>query len=176
MDANERNATFEDYQNLIYWCVNKNFRLIKALQLEIEDVTQELAIRLLRAIDKFDDQRSKSMSTFLCYELQYEMLNMRRRHKPYGVTGVPKDKQLPMLFLDQPREDGTFYELSTLDDDLCDFTEAMQRLPVAEQRVVARKMQGEIIRKKADKQLLSSAQEKVTAYYQERTFNYAQCL
>ena len=118
-----RDAAFERHRYLLNGCVKRNLPLIMALQLEIEDVVQDLSIRLIRAIDRFDNKNTCTLPKFLYHELQYEILDIRRRHKPFGIRGVPKDLRLDVIYLDQPQHDGTYYELASktdFDDDTND--------------------------------------------------------
>jgi RNA polymerase sigma factor (sigma-70 family) len=97
MLTESRNALFMQHQNLIYAAIARNRPLLTALRLETEDVAQDLAVSLMSAIEKFDPERSDSMATFLSYKLKYAILDMRRRHKPHGVTKLGPDERLQFL-------------------------------------------------------------------------------
>lgn len=105
-------SLFEKHKNLIQKTIWRNRPLLSALHLEDEDVAQQLAIALLLAIRRFDPDRSESLTAYLRYSLQYEILNIKRRFKPHGVTGVPQGCRVDFLYLDSVLPDGGSYELS----------------------------------------------------------------
>lgn len=173
MDICTRDSVFEEYQNILSGCVRRNLNLILDLQLEIDDVVQDLSIRLYRAIERFNDNRCPSLPAFLYRELQYEILDMRRRNKPHGIVGVPKDARPSFVYLDQPREDGLFFELPTEDDLEIYVKSIVEMLPAEEYAVVMRKMHGEPVRKKVERQSLARAREMLADYFAEREYEYA---
>ncbi len=107
---------FETHKNLIPQAIWKNHVLLKALRLEDEDVAQQLSIAMLRAIGNFNPARSSSLATHIRYALQYEILTIKRRHKPCGITGVPKGGRVSFLYLDRLMPDGGMFELPYYDD------------------------------------------------------------
>lgn len=173
LDEYVRDNTFEEYQNILVGCVRRNLPLIMALQLEIEDVVQDLSLRMFRSIERFDGDRCRSLPLFLYHELQHEILNMRRRHKPHGIVGVPRDMRIDMIYLNQPREDGTFWDLPVYEDFDVTNRDAINALPEDERSVLVRKMNGEPIRKKADRELLANARLTLSDFFSERIHEYA---
>lgn len=93
-------SLFEQHKNLINRTIRRNRPLLSALRLEDEDVAQQLSIAMLSAIRRFDPDRSESLAACIWYSLQYEVLNIKRRYKPHGVTGVPRGYRLEFLYLD----------------------------------------------------------------------------
>ena len=173
MDAHVRDTAFEDNRHILNGCVKRNLPLILALQLEVEDVVQDLSLRLIRAIERFDNERTCPLPKFLHHELQHEILDMRRRHKPHGIVGVPRDMRLDIVQLDHPRGDGSFFEIPTeadLDDGI---DEAIGNLSDDERSVIIRKMSGYPIRKKAEREHLENARETLSKYFSERELKYA---
>jgi len=164
----------EEYQNILSGCIARNLPLIMALQLEIEDVKQDLYVRLLKAIGRFDTDRCRSMPMYLKHELQYEILDIRRRHKPHGMVGVPKDKRLDTISLDHESEDGAFFELPTHDEYNLISHDIAELLHDDEYSVLNRIISGERLYKKAELTLLEKARTKLTDYFPERMCRYAE--
>ena len=57
----ERNALVESHLGCIWWTINKNRRLISAVGLDDEDVFQQLAIRMIRAVENYDPDKGKDL-------------------------------------------------------------------------------------------------------------------
>ena len=57
----ERNALVETHLGCIWWTINKNRRLISAVGLDDEDVFQQLAIRMIRAVENYDPDKGKDL-------------------------------------------------------------------------------------------------------------------
>lgn len=68
--AQERNALVEAHMGCIWWTINKNRRLITAAGLEDDDVFQQLAIRMIRAIENFDPDKGKDLEQHIFAQLQ----------------------------------------------------------------------------------------------------------
>ena len=173
MDNRVRNNLFAENQHLISGCVKRNMPLITALRIETDDVYQDLSLKMCRAIEKYDNRRCLSMPLFLYHELQHEILDLRRRHKPYGMVGVPKDVRPDVIFLNHPLSDGTYFDIPADDENLDSKHDISLLLTTAEHEVITRKVNGEYIRKKTERTLLSSAREKLIEYFHERMPEYA---
>jgi DNA-directed RNA polymerase specialized sigma24 family protein len=144
-----------------------------ALQLEIEDVKQDLNVRLLKAIGRFDKDRCRSLPAYLYHELQYEILDMRRFHRPHGIVGVPKDERLEFLNLDYINPDGELVEIPTNDNYDLFMHDILQILHEDERTVLLKQMDGYPIRKKSERSLLEKARMKLSDYFPERKAEYA---
>ena len=59
----QRNALVEKYLWCIDTVIRKNRPLMRAAQLEYDDVYQQLALRLIKAVAGFDPQRERFSST-----------------------------------------------------------------------------------------------------------------
>ena len=163
----------QEHQKLLSKCIAKNLPLIMALQLEIEDVKQDLSIRMLKAINRFEADRCRSMSLFLKHELKFEILDIRRRHKPHGIVGVPEDLRLEIVYLDHTEEECMPVELSANDEYDLITQDALKILHDDERSIFTRKMNGERIQKKSELSLLDKALVKLTDYF-ERMGGYAE--
>ncbi len=111
MSNEGRNELFGEYQNLIWWTVHRNRTLLAALRVDREDAAQELSICLMAAIEKYNPDKGASLKGFIFRKLQFGILDIKRRHKPCGLTCV-KDARPQFVYLDKPRDNGTHYELS----------------------------------------------------------------
>ena len=85
----ERNALVETHLGCIWWTINKNRRLISAVGLDDEDVFQQLAIRMIRAVENYDPDKGKDLEQHIFAQLQYEVLNCKDAAKVYGIKDAP---------------------------------------------------------------------------------------
>jgi len=166
-------SAIEEYENILEGCIARNLPLIIALQLDIEDVRQELTIRMWRALGKFDEERSPSLPSFLRHELQYELLDIRRRHMPHGMKSVPRNERINVVYLDERFSDNTFPEIPV--DDCYDLAlhDIMKLFTEEELAVIKRKYVGESIRSKPEKSILARARAVLSEYFPERMPEYA---
>lgn len=67
----------------------QNRRLINAVGLDDEDVFQQLAIRMIRAVENYDPDKGKDLEQHIFAQLQYEVLNCKDAAKVYGIKGTP---------------------------------------------------------------------------------------
>lgn len=103
MDTTTRNRVFMENEDLIKGIMRYNYPLIQAVRLEWDDVYQELAVAALNAINTFDPLRSSEIRAHIWMKLQYAILDIRRRHRPYGMTGAaePRPQVCSMERLDE---------------------------------------------------------------------------
>lgn len=85
----ERNTLVETHLGCIWWTINKNRRLISAAGLDDEDVFQQLAIRMIRAVENYGPDKGKDLEQHIFAQLQYEVLNCKDAAKLYGIKGAP---------------------------------------------------------------------------------------
>lgn len=88
----ERNALVESHLGCIWWTINKNRRLIAAADLDDDDVFQQLAVRMIRAIQNYDPDKGKDLEQHIFAQLQYEILNCKDAAKRYGLKGAPMER------------------------------------------------------------------------------------
>lgn len=83
-------AFYEDtqfaYEDMIRRIIRRNYPLLHALRLEMEDVYQDLAITAIQASRAFDPARSASLEAHVWMQLQYAVLDMKRKYRPGGLT------------------------------------------------------------------------------------------
>ena len=86
----ERNTIVEENLYIINRVMRNNRGLIRAAHLEWDDVYQQLAVRLIRAVDSYDPEKGK-LKSHLYAQVTYELLNCKRPYRMHGITGLPKD-------------------------------------------------------------------------------------
>ena len=100
----QRNAIVE--ANL--WCIDSVIRqnrpLMRAARLEYDDVYQQLALRLIKAVAGYDPEKGR-LEQHIFAQLKYELLSCR---SAYRLCGNP-DVAIRMCFVD---ETGTLHELN----------------------------------------------------------------
>lgn len=100
MNRSTRNRLFEEKQPLIDQVMNRRRSLIEGYKLCREDVRQELALGMLRALDAYDPARCPNLDAYLVRQLNYELLRMLPPSKRYGVPYAPKKKGFRVDSLD----------------------------------------------------------------------------
>jgi len=83
-----RNAIVQAHLHCIDEVIHKNRGLIRAARLDRDDVYQQLAVRLIKAVDHFDPEKG-TLEQHIYAQLQYEMLNCKRPYRLHGITGLP---------------------------------------------------------------------------------------
>ena len=106
----QRNALVEKYLWCIDTVIRKNRPLMRAAQLVYDDVYQQLALRLIRAVAGFDPQKG-TLQQHIFAQLKYELLNCKSAYRLCGLTGAPKEyRKSDMVSLDHISEGSSLYE------------------------------------------------------------------
>jgi hypothetical protein len=84
----------------------RNARLISAAGLEDDDVFQQLAVRMIRAVENYDPDKGKDLEQHIFAQLQYEVLNCKDAAKLYGIKGAPYGARDLTVSLDAMAEAG----------------------------------------------------------------------
>lgn len=166
MDINTRNRIFMENRDMILRVMKRNRLLLRALNLERSDVYQDLAIAALDAIDSFDPTRSEDVRAHIWVKLQYAILDIKRRNKPHGVTGM--DVPMPQFCsVELSEELGCPISAPTqeMDDSSCRLRQAMSRLEPQERAVVILYLDGIKLRRKAQITEFESALDKLRNFY-----------
>lgn len=98
MELDARNEIFLENEGMIRRTIRRNRLLIRALGMDLDDVYQELALAELKAIDGFDPSRSESIRGHIWVQLQYAVLDMKRRQRPHGLTGLGEQRPVVLSF------------------------------------------------------------------------------
>ena len=86
----ERNAIVEEHLPCIVSVMRRNYSLIQAAKMEWDDVYQQLAVRLIRAVDTFDPEKGE-LKQHIYSQLKYELLSCKVPRRLYGLTSAPAD-------------------------------------------------------------------------------------
>ena len=106
----QRNERVEKY----LWCIDTVIRKTRArmgaAQLEYDDVYQQLALRLIKAVAGFDPQKG-TLQQHIFAQLKYEILNCKSACRLCGLTSAPKEyRKKDMVSLDALSESDPLYE------------------------------------------------------------------
>ena len=86
----ERNKLVTSY----LWCIDsvirQNYNLVQAAHLDKDDVYQDLALRLIRAVERYRPG-SRSLKGYIFAQLKYELLNCKSARARYGFCSAPND-------------------------------------------------------------------------------------
>lgn len=106
----QRNAIVE--ANL--WCIDsvirQNSPLMRAARLEYDDVYQQLALRLIKAVAGYDPEKGR-LEQHIFAQLKYELLSCRSAYRLCGMTGTPHSfRKSHIISIDALYEDSSLYE------------------------------------------------------------------
>ena len=106
----QRNAIVEDY----LWCIDsilqKNRPLMRAARLEYDDVYQQLAILLIKAVAGYDPNKG-SLQQPIFAQLRYELMNCKSASRLYGMSGISGDfRRHEVISLEAISEDCELYQ------------------------------------------------------------------
>ena len=108
----ERNAVVERCLPLIDRVMDGHRDLIKTARMERDDVYQQLAERMIRAVDAYDTVKGE-LEGYLETQLERELFNCAHPRRLYGMTDAPLAlRRNRVVSLDMMRE--TAAELETL--------------------------------------------------------------
>jgi len=160
----KRNQTFLENEDLIKRVIRCNRTLIYALRLDEDDVYQELAIAMLRAISSYDPARSDCIRAHLWMKLQYAVLDIKRQSCPFGITGLGGERPiiLSVEFAEKhgyPTAAEERREGAGLSPQLC---AALSRLDKSERQAVIRYLNGQ---EPEQKSAFDSAMNKIRCFY-----------
>lgn len=107
----QRNAVVEKH----LWCIDSVIRqnrpLMKAAKLDYDDVYQQLALRLIRAVAGFDPDKG-ALEQHIFAQLKFELLSCKRPYRLCGMTGLPEDyRRSNIISFDSTYEDSELYEV-----------------------------------------------------------------
>lgn len=106
----QRNAIVE--ANL--WCIDNVIRqnrpLMGAARLEYDDVYQQLALRLIKAVAGYDPEKGRQEQHIFA-QLKYELLSCRSAYRLCGMTGAPHSfRKSHIISIDALSENSGLYE------------------------------------------------------------------
>ena len=99
----ERNKLVASY----LWCIDsvirQNYSLVQAAHLDKDDVYQDLALRLIRAVERYRPG-TRSLKGYIFAQLKYELLNCKSARARYGFCSAPYDLRGAIVSLDTLNE------------------------------------------------------------------------
>ena len=99
----ERNKLVASY----LWCIDsvirQNYSLVQAAHLDKDDVYQNLALRLIQAVERYRPG-SRSLKGYIFAQLKYELLNCKSARARYGFCSAPYDLRGAIVSLDTLNE------------------------------------------------------------------------
>lgn len=105
----QRNAIVEENLWRIDATIKRSWPLIRAARMDKEDVYQQLAIRLIRAVETFDPDKGE-LSQHLNAQLRFELLNCKEPARLYGMRGAPRDfRGDNIISFESIQENGPYY-------------------------------------------------------------------
>jgi 2-hydroxychromene-2-carboxylate isomerase len=121
---------------------------------------------MISAIRRYDPDREVPMAAYISISLQYEILNIKRRHKPHGMTGVRQDTRLDYVYLDGILSDANLAGLSSNDDHAAvELSELLEGLSDTEAEALGMSIRGHRIRSKAHAAALERVRRKYAGLY-----------
>ena len=106
----ERNELLEKYMDLPGYIIRKNWTLVVATGMEVEDVRQELLLRGLQAIETYDPSAGASLRTHLNIAMQYHLMKLARATSNKGMTDVPRGVRVTICSVEALGESGFEFE------------------------------------------------------------------
>lgn len=83
----ERNAELLRMDNIIHWVLNRHREYLLEGGADLEDAYQDLVLRAIKAIDRFDPAGGTKIENYLICQLKLEVKNIRRRAIAKGLVG-----------------------------------------------------------------------------------------
>lgn len=106
----QRNELVEKYLWCIDTVIRKNRPLMRAAHLEYDDVYQQLALRLIKAVAGYDPEKGR-LEQHIFAQLKYELLSCRSAYRLCGMTGAPHSfRKSHIISIDALSEDSSLYE------------------------------------------------------------------
>lgn len=106
----QRNELVEKYLWCIDTVIRKNRPLMRAAQLEYDDVYQQLALRLIKAVAGYDPEKGR-LEQHIFAQLKYELLSCKSAYRLCGMTGTPHSfRKSHIISIDTLSENSGLYE------------------------------------------------------------------
>ena len=99
MSISERNELVLEYLWCIDCVIRQNYGLVQAARLDRDDVYQNLAMRLIRAVELYRPG-TRSLKGYIFMQLKYELLNCKSSKARYGFCAAPYDLRGAVVSLD----------------------------------------------------------------------------
>ena len=108
--ADERNELLKEVMDLPGYVIRDNWPLVVATGMEIEDLTQELLLRALQAIETYDPNAGASLRHHVNIAMQYRLMKLAHKASARGMTHVPKGVRITFCSVEALGENGYEFE------------------------------------------------------------------
>lgn len=108
--ADERNELLKEVMDLPRYIIRENWPLVVATGMEVEDLTQELLLRALLAIETYDPTAGASLRTHVNIAMRYHLLSLARAASNRGMTDVPKGVRITFCSVETMTDAGFEFE------------------------------------------------------------------
>ena len=137
MMRSARNRLFEEKSELIDQAMKRHGRVIQIYRLCREDVRQELALRMLECLDRYDFRRCPNLDAYLVEQLRYALLNQVAPSKRFGIPNAPRDYGFQVVSLEENRNVAAHMDLL---EDLFTVREAVMAMPRLQRSAIWRQL------------------------------------
>lgn len=107
----QRNALVEEHLPRIDAVMRHNRKVIRDARLDQDDVYQQLALRLIRAVANFDPDKG-DLETHITAQLNHELRNCLHPHSRFGVTNTSEDLSGKIISLEVYRSNAERREMA----------------------------------------------------------------
>lgn len=151
-NAEDRNYTFEDLSFLINNVTNRHATMIRVAHMDLDDVRQELALEMLRQLDRYDPSRCPNLEAHLTNMLNYHLLDLRASANRHGIKYAPAG-DIPAISLNQEDRCGNYLEIPVEDvpDHVAAVEQEIEALPKRYRSAIDRLLQGKKVAPKTMK-------------------------
>ena len=141
MTIEQRNTIFEEYMSIIRYTVNRHYSMMKVLRMDGEDLAQELAICLLKAIERYQDDRGAKPSTYYFKALRYGVLKLwQEQRRKIRLANI---QAMSLTHINEYGEETELDVSFTVDyDDALMVEEFLKTLSECERNTITLKMHG----------------------------------
>lgn len=108
--ADERNELLKEVMDLPGYLIRDNWPLVVATGMEIEDLTQELLLRALQAIETYDPNAGASLRHHVNIAMQYRLMGLAHKASARGMTHVPSGVRITFCSVEAMTDAGFEFE------------------------------------------------------------------
>lgn len=130
-----RNQLFEEKLPLVDRVMKRYSWEIQIYRLCREDVWQELALRMLECLDRYDAEICPNVDAYLVKQLRYALLHQTAPSKRYGIPNAPRGCVLQIISLEENCAETSYTEMP---DDLFAVREEILALPHSQRCAIRR--------------------------------------
>lgn len=118
MSREQRDRQFTEKCELIDKVMRRHYRLIQACRMSGEDLRQDLSVRMLKDLERYNPRLCPNLDAYLRQRLGYEVLHLAAPGKRYGIPGAPLDLSFRVLSLDAKNANGQTLAIPCQDEPL----------------------------------------------------------